>query len=79
VTPPDWFELVSKGGAYVSPLLLAAILWLNAERNRLLGELTLKAADLKEANDKVESLSERILVVTTELKTWLFSEQRGRA
>lgn len=69
---PDFYDLVTKGGAYVSPLLLAAILWLNADRNRLLSAL-------KERDDKLESLSERHLVVMTELKTWLFSEQRGKA
>jgi hypothetical protein len=68
--PPDWFDLVQKGGAYVSPLLLAALLWMNSERSRLLQRL-------KERDDRIDDLAERIIVVATELRTFLFV--KGRA
>lgn len=67
---PDWFDLVQKGGTYTAPLLLAAILWLNADRGRLL-------AELKSRDEKLESLAERWLVVVTELRTFLFNERKS--
>lgn len=65
----DWFLFVKTGGAYVSPLLLAALIWLNGERSRLLSEL-------EKRDEKLESLAERWLVVITELRSYLFQEQR---
>jgi len=65
----DWFTFVKNGGAYVSPLLLAALIWLNGERSRLLLEL-------EKRDEKMESLAERWLVVITELRSYLFQEQR---
>lgn len=69
-TSLDWFALVKEGGAYCAPLLLAAVLWLNADRVRLI-------KDLKLRDDKLESLAERSFVVMTELKTFLFSKGKG--
>jgi hypothetical protein len=74
---PEWFDLVSKGGVYVC--LLAAIYWLNTERLRLLGEIKLKDEAIAERDEKVESLAERVLTVSTELKMWLSNERRGSA
>lgn len=34
--PFNWFDLVQKGGSVAAPLLMGALIWLNAERNRLL-------------------------------------------
>lgn len=69
VTGIDWFDFVKNGGNYASPLLLAALFWLNSERSRLLAEL-----DRRE--EKLENLAERWLVVVTELRMFLF-ERRG--
>ncbi len=66
----DWFAYVKEGGAYCSPLLLAAIYWLNTERSRLLVEL-------KERDGKLESLAERVLTISAELKVFLFNERKG--
>jgi len=66
----DWFDFVRNGGNIASPLLLAALIWMNSERNRLLSEL-------EKREEKLESLAERWLVVVTELRTFLFSERRG--
>lgn len=76
MTAVEWFSLVKEGGAYVSPLLLGAIFWLSADRNRLLNSLKAKDDLLKEKDDKLASLSERTLVFMAEIKTFLF--QGGR-
>lgn len=55
---------------YISPLLLAAILWLNADRSRLIAENKLK-------DDRLVALSEQSLTVFAEVKTYLFSERRA--
>jgi len=66
----DWFAYVKEGGAYCSPLLLGAIIWLNAERLRLLKELTSR-------DERLEALAERVITVATELKTFLFTERKA--
>jgi hypothetical protein len=66
----DWFGLVKEGGAYCAPLLLAAVLWLNADRARLLQEL-------KERDARLETLAERVIAITTELRNFLFNERKG--
>ena len=70
MTIEQWFALAKEGGAYVSPLLLGAILWLNADRKRLIEENKLK-------DDRLVALSERFITVATELKTFLFSERKA--
>jgi len=70
MNPPDWFAFVKDGGAYCAPLLLAALLWLNSDRNRLL-------SSLKEKDRQVEDLAERVLTVATELRTFLFNRGAG--
>lgn len=68
--PFDWIDLVQKGGSYVSPLLLGALIWMNADRVRLIKEL-------KEKDEKLEDLAERLIVVATEVRTFLFNERRA--
>lgn len=65
----QWFSLVKEGGAYVAPLLLGAILWLNQDRKRLIAENKLK-------DDRLVSLSEQSIAVSTELKMFLFNERK---
>lgn len=70
VTSFDWFNFVREGGAYVAPLLLGAVVWMNAERARLLREL-------KESQGKVEILAERVIVLATEVKALFFNGRRA--
>ena len=68
--PFDWIELAQKGGSYVSPLLLGALIWMNADRARLIQEL-------KSKDEKLESLAERLIIVATEVRTFLFNERKA--
>lgn len=69
MTMEEWFTLAKDGGAYISPLLMGAVFWLNADRKRLIEENKLK-------DDRLVALSERSITVATELKTFLFQERR---
>jgi len=69
----DWIAYAKDAGAYISPLLMAAVIWLNADRNRLLESLGKKDLLLADKDEKLQSLSERTLVTMTEIKTFLFS------
>jgi hypothetical protein len=73
----DWIVWAKEAGAYISPLLMGAVIWLNADRNRLLESLGKKDVLLSEKDEKLQSLSERTLVTMTEIKTFLFSAGRG--
>lgn len=66
----QWFALVKEGGIYVAPLLLGAIFWLNADRNRLIQDNKLK-------DERLLDLSERSIAVAAELKTFLFNERKA--
>lgn len=63
-------DIAQKGGAYVAPILLCALAWMHWDRNRLL-----KTLDAKD--EQIMGLSERVITVATELKTYLFQERRG--
>ncbi len=65
----DWLSYVKEGGAYCAPLLLAALYWMDKERRRLLKEN-------KDQDTKVHALAERVITVTTEMKTFLFHERK---
>jgi hypothetical protein len=69
VASVDWIGFVKDGGTYCAPLLLCAIYWLNSERGRLLQEL-------KERDEKVEVLAERIITLSAEMKQFLFHERK---
>lgn len=56
---PETLEMLQRGGSYL--LLVLAIGWLIRDRNRLL-------AIVAEKDDKLLSLSERTIMVMTELK-----------
>lgn len=72
-----WVTFVTEGGKYCAVLELAALLWMNADRKRLLESLTKKDALLKEKDDNLASLSERTLTFLAEIRTFLF--QNGRS
>lgn len=65
-----WFQAVRDGGGIAAVLELAALVWLHADRNRLI-------AELKARDDRLDSMAERLIVVATELKTFLFSERKA--
>lgn len=65
----DWITWAKEAGAYISPLLMAAVFWLNADRVRLLGVL-------KQKDQRLEDLAERLIIVSTELKMYLFNERK---
>ena len=48
---------------------MAALLWLRADRERLL-------ADIKLKDERLADLAERLIVVSTELKVFLFNERK---
>lgn len=66
----QWFSLVKEGGAFVAPLLLGAILWLNQDRKRLIEENKLK-------DERLVSLSEQSIALAAELKLFLFNERKA--
>ena len=70
MTIEDWFTFVQKGGAICAVLELGALIWLNADRNRLLASLDLKSKEVKD-------LAERVITIATELKVFLFNERKA--
>jgi hypothetical protein len=66
----DWITWAKEAGVYISPLLMGAVFWLNADRARLI-------AELKQREARVEELAERLIIVSTELKTFLFNERKA--
>jgi hypothetical protein len=69
----QWFQWAKEGGAILSPFLLGALVWMNADRNRLITACKDKDDKLSEKDDKLASLSERTLVTLTEIRTFLFN------
>lgn len=69
----QWFQWAKEGGAYLSPFLLGALVWMNSDRNRLITACKDKDDKLSEKDDKLANLSERTLVTLTEIRTFLFN------
>lgn len=65
-----WLQKIQDGGGIAAVLEFGALVWLNVDRNRLI-------ASLKAKSEKLDNLSERLIVVTTELKMFLFNERRA--
>lgn len=74
MTSEALFALVREGGAYCAPLLLLAVLALLKDRGRLLESLSKKDELIASKDEKIESLAERIIEVTTVLRTYLASK-----
>ena len=72
----DWIVFAKEAGAYISPLLMGAVIWLNVDRNRLLDSLGKKDTIIADKDEKLQSLSERTLVTMAEIKTFLFNHGR---
>lgn len=70
----DFFQLAKEGGGYIAPLLVAAVIWQERERLRLL-------AENKELSGKVEGLAERVVTLATRidqfLERLLFNERKA--
>jgi len=66
----DWIQWAKEAGAYVSPLLMAALIWMNVDRNRLIKENN-------EKDQRLEILAERVITVATQLQMFLFNERKA--
>lgn len=63
---PETLEIIQKGGMVV--LLLVAIGWLVADRNRLLESLKAKDQLIAAKDEKIISISERAFTVMAEIR-----------
>lgn len=75
---PETFDMLQKGGAYL--LLVIAVGWLVADRNRLLTSLSEKDAIIKakdavieKKDEKLAALSERTITAIVEFRGLLQS------
>ena len=66
----DWITWAKEAGVYISPLLMGGMLWQEIERRRLLSETKANEA-------RVYDLAERVIEISTELKTYLFNERKA--
>lgn len=66
----DWIAWAKEAGAYISPLLMGALIWQERERLRLLSEN-------KTLGGKIEALAERVITVATRLDQFLFNERKA--
>lgn len=64
-----WLAFVERAGAIAAVLEFGALVWLAKDRARLIERLEEKSA-------KVEALAERVIVIATELRMFLFNERR---
>lgn len=64
-----WLALVKEGGMYCAVLEFGALMWMNADRNRLLVELKAKSIEVKD-------LAVQVITIATELKVFLFNERK---
>ncbi len=76
MTAAEVWELTKNGGPPVILLLMLAVGWLNSDRKRLLESLSAKDRIIESKSAKLESLSERTLVLMTELKMRWFTPER---
>lgn len=74
MTTEALFAFVREGGAYCAPLLLLAILALLKDRNRLLDSLGAKDKLIAAKDAQVLSLADRVIEVTTAVRTLLASK-----
>lgn len=65
---PELIEYVKSGGGILAPMLLLALVWMNSERKDA-------AAKADAANSKLADLSERTIVLLTEIK-FLFGQYK---
>jgi hypothetical protein len=59
-----------RGRGVSLALFVGAIIWLNMDRKRLI-------EDNNKRSERLEALADRIITVSTELKTYLFSERKA--
>lgn len=65
----DWVAWAKEAGAYISPLLMGAVIWQEKERLRLVRLNEAKSTEVKE-------LAEVVITIATELKVFLFNERK---
>lgn len=66
----DWITWAKEAGAYISPLLMGAVIWQERERLRLVKAIEAKSTEVKE-------LAEVVITIATELKVFLFNERKA--
>lgn len=64
----DWIEFVKYGGSIAAPMLLIALLWMDKQRKEAKDEAKEAREETKLVNTKLSDLSERTIVLLTELK-----------
>lgn len=65
-----WLAFMERAGTVAAVLEFGALLWLNADRNRLVADLKLKSAE-------VSDLAKQVITVATELRVFLFNERKN--
>lgn len=65
--PEWWFNLAREGGMYLAPCFLGGLIWMAADRKRLVDEV-------KEKDDKLYALSIQIATLSAELKAIVFGK-----
>lgn len=58
---PELFEYVKNGGGIAAPLLLVALIWMIKEKDKW-------EAKYDQANSRLQDLSEKTLILLTEIK-----------
>jgi hypothetical protein len=61
MTSAEIMEYIKASGGVCAPLLLVALIWMNNERKNALTKY-------ENSNDKLQNLSERTLILLTEIK-----------
>jgi hypothetical protein len=64
----ELLELVKTGGGICAVLLLLALIWMNKQLEKAHTERKEALEKLETSNEKLQSLSERTLVLLTEIK-----------
>lgn len=61
MTIAEWIEYVKASGTVCAPLLLVALVWMNNERKDAVNKY-------EKSNSKLQDLSEKTIILLTEIK-----------
>lgn len=75
-----WLALVKEGGGYCAVLELGALIWVVADRTKIIARLVEENADLREKLEgksrEVKDMAERVITLVAELRMFLFNERK---
>ena len=75
-----WLALVKEGGQYCAVLELGALIWLVADRQKIIERLVEENLDLRKKleakSTDVKDLAERVITIVAELRMFLFNERK---